>query len=49
MISCGVDSTGAIALAFLVVGALNDVVVFLEDLKRVAAVIGRRGSMVRVI
>ena len=49
MTSCDMDSTGAIALTFLAVGALNDVVVFLKDLERVAAVIGRRDNMIRVV
>ena len=49
MIFCDVNSTKAVALAFLVVGALNDVIIFLKDLKRVATAIKRRGSMIRVI
>ena len=49
MISYDMDLTRAIALAFLAVGALNDVIVFLKDLKRVATAIKRRGSIIRVI
>ena len=49
MISYDMNLTKTITLTFLAVGALNNVVIFLKDLKRVVTAIKRRNSIVRVV